>query len=206
MVIARHMGSGTMENVRQDLMSLWKAPFSRLDWAGRFTLLEEIDEEISTLTPASMSAQEISSALTEGLINELQPTTVTCLEQAYIYLNSADRQHRDSARLWLILNGRETTLSEGLDPDAAGVEKRKANRFRVDLDSMVSANDLQADAKLIDVSVTGAKLSLAHPLPLGTRVDLEVPFLGRIAACVVWATAAFVGLSFVVDHAMPLLA
>jgi hypothetical protein len=201
------MAGDTLENVRGELISLWKRPFARLDWTGRIALLEDIDEEIRVLTPISMSATEISSALTQGLIDELQLGPVTCLEQAYIYLNSADRQHRESGRIWLILNGREKALFDSLDPtDMVGSEKRKASRFRVDLETMISTGDIHAGVKLVDVSSSGAKLSMEHPLPPGTRIDLEVPFLGRIAACVVWVTAAFVGLSFVADHAMPLLA
>ena len=92
--------SGGGRDMVDRLVATWLAPMRRLDWRRRLELLEEIDRLLGQqLEPGS--AQRVSRAFTAQLLHRLEADAIESLDQAWVYLNSADDTHAQRARRWL---------------------------------------------------------------------------------------------------------
>jgi hypothetical protein len=186
------------DRLSADLARFWLLSLSRLDWRERLELLEKIDEEIRVVCHFEDIHRQVSQKFTAKMIEGLKGGGITCLEQAYIYLNSAVEVHRNAARAWLVLKRPNSPLlaaqasSQGR-PDG---EKRAAVRHTVNLPTTIAVNDNHFSGSLVDISLSGAKVAISSNLVKGAIVEVDVPFLGRVAASVVWVAASFVGLAF----------
>jgi len=191
-----------LNRMSDELVSTWILSFSRMNWAERLELLEQVDEQIHFRVEDQEMSRSISQLFTAKLIERMRGGVVSCLDQAYVYLNSADHIHHEAARVWMVLSqtGHFASAQDMASKGVPGSEKRTNQRLEVNLDGVMAANDNSYTVKLIDVSSGGAKVSVPQSLPKGTQVYLDVPLLGRVAACVVWVAATFVGLSFVTQQ------
>lgn len=182
-----------------ELNATWAAAFAGLGWPARLELLEQIDLQLQMRYKEAAVYQEISRAFTAHLIAQLPVSRVECIEQAYFFLNSARIADRQAAQVWLIINkfDRNVVGSEMSSRPQPGAEKRTARRIAVDMPGFIAANNLSIEAKVVDVSRGGARVAIARTLAKGTRVVLDLPMLGRVAAYVVWVASSFVGLAFV---------
>ena len=187
------------EIIAQDLADFWHDPIARRAWQQRLELIEKIDEEIKFFAATESIHRHVSTQFTSLLIERLTEPTVTCLPQVYIYLNSANLLHRQAAWAWLVLHDTNNPMLQALSTDnkALGSEKRTETRHELDLFSTLAVNDNQFQGRLIDISKNGAKMAVTADLPKGTRVEMVVPLLGRVAAVVVWAAATAIGLAFI---------
>jgi len=93
-------GSGGGRDMVDRLVATWLAPMRRLDWRRRLELLEEIDRLLGQQLGAG-PARQVSQAFTAQLLHRLEAGAVESLDQAWMYLNSADDTHALRARLWL---------------------------------------------------------------------------------------------------------
>jgi hypothetical protein len=78
-------------------------------------------------------------------------------------------------------------------------ERRQSVRIPSDLPSFV--RDLQSDAYIdctvIDISETGARVSVARPLECGNSIELHIPAKGQVfQASIVWCRGNEIGTSF----------
>ena len=89
------------------LVATWLAPMRRMDWRQRLELLEEIDRLLVEQMDAH-PARLLSQAFTAQLLHRLGAGAVEGLDQAWMYLNSADEAHALRARAWLA--GTDTPL------------------------------------------------------------------------------------------------
>ncbi|MBI5164564.1 MAG: hypothetical protein HY985_11765 [Magnetospirillum sp.] len=78
----------------EEVLDAWLRPMTRLDWAGRLDLLEEIDRLLA-------ADPGMAQAFTARLIDALGGEAVTCNDQAVIHLYSSDARHRQDGRAWL---------------------------------------------------------------------------------------------------------
>jgi len=84
-----------------ELVHRWAAPLERKSWAERLTLLNEIHDHLMEELETFEELCEIFPRLVAGLIEHLGADDVTSLEQAHIYANSIDVEHRKVAGAWL---------------------------------------------------------------------------------------------------------
>lgn len=183
------------------VLSSWLLPLLNRSWPERLALIEEIDSKIQSDFESAEFCQSVSRKFTAKIIDRLLPGNVICKEQAFIYLNSSNPIHRQAGHLWLLIH--EPTYAgfiasnQGTLPRDA--ERRHAARHDIDLAGTLATGGLALEAKMVDVSTTGARLQIDHPPQAGSLVFFDVPFLGRMAASVVWVAATFIGLAFVAD-------
>jgi hypothetical protein len=191
--------------VVSDLLGLWLPTFAKLGWKQRLELLEQIDTQLAEDIADLEECRRVSELFTSELLRNIPLELVNSKEQAFIYLNSETDGHRQAARVWFVLNRVHCNLFDD-ETRGHGADKRSNTRYSVDIPGLIADNDSFAMGHLVDISATGAKVELYSALPSGTQVMLDIPFLGRVAAMVVWVAAAFVGLSFVTDQLATVLA
>ena len=184
----------------EELARFWLLPLTKLSWPERLEVLEKIDDEIGAIFTTPESHRKTSREFTARMVRDLGVGTVTCVEQAYVYLNSADDVHVNAARMWLVLNRPNSGILAASSAAQGGSDQRVAPRHEVDLPTVIAHNDNRISGKLVDVSVTGARIAVTSSLVKGTLVEIEVPHLGRVAACVMWVAASFVGLAFATQN------
>ncbi|MTJ81465.1 MAG: hypothetical protein F8N37_10650 [Telmatospirillum sp.] len=187
--------------VVHDLVHFFTPSFLQSGWNERLILLEQIDAQIANDFDDDIICRQISQSFTFEIIKRIKFDVVICKEQAYILLNSNDERHRQAARAWFIINQVPCAL---LDEDRAtasppGADLRLAPRHFVDLRGMIASNDCLSSVRLIDISATGARITVDSPPAAGTRIILDIPLLGRVAAMVVWVATSLVGLSFLFE-------
>lgn len=183
------------------LLSFLLPSFRKSTWKERLQLLEQIDCQIIDDFEDLALCRQISRKFTEEILKELDTDVVYCKEQAFIFLNSNDERHNQAARAWFIMKQVPCAIleDESAPPPVTGIDHRLSPRHNICLAGLIGTNATFTTAKLIDISASGAKVSTDTPLPTGTEVILDIPFLGRVAALVVWAAASAVGLSFPSD-------
>jgi hypothetical protein len=79
------------------------------------------------------------------------------------------------------------------------IERRNAVRTISCLQSYVRvlATDAYVDCTVLDISETGAKVSVATPVAKGASIELHIPVLGQVvSAVVVWSHQTELGASF----------
>jgi hypothetical protein len=189
--------------VVQDLVYFFLPYFMKASWRERLNLLENIDAQISHDFVKEELCRRISQNFTFEIIKRLAIDVVTCKEQAFILLNSSNVRHHEAARAWFVINQVPCAILEEspLSSPAGGQEHRHARRHSVQLSGLIAANDVVSPGQVVDISATGAKVTIAAPPPTGTHVVLDIPLLGRVAALVVWVTASMAGVSFLIDQA-----
>jgi len=185
-----------------DLLSTWLPIFIPLNWKERVELLRQIRAQLSAYIGDDHKCRRISQLFTLEILKRIVVGPLDCEDQASMFLYSGDIRHRQAARAWFVLN---RDLSDMVDVPSGkasfmGTERRSTRRYCVKLPIFITAKDAYFMGNLFDITTTGAQLEVDLPPPVGTKVSLEIPLLGRLAALVVWATATFVGLSFVKDR------
>ena len=193
----------TCEDPRQvgsELLAFWLPPLGRLDWSNRLALVEEIDERIAADYGVRdpLAFERISRAFTAGLVDHLAAPAISSREQALLYLNSAADSHRQAAIVWLVLNDPDCEALAALHTteSLARSDKRAAARHAVNVASMIAAQQGRLMGKLVDISHSGAKVAMDRVPAKGTGVLMDIPYMGTVAGCVVWAASAFAGLAF----------
>lgn len=187
------------ETFVETVVAAWLLAFLKRGWRERRAMLDRIAEEIRVTWRGADSADALAESVTARLIDRLHTAAVTCPEQAHVYLRSGDEGHRNAGTVWLVLNDPASAmfLDTPIAHSLIGGNKRAAIRHELNIAGALAANDHLSDARLVDVSQGGAKVMIDNPPPMGTRVYLDIPFLGRVIARVVWVVASFIGLSFV---------
>lgn len=193
----------SVAQVVNDLLRFWLPSFKKMDWTERLGLLEQIDIQLGRDFAEGAAYRRISHLFTAEILRKIPVGTIQSREQAYFMLNSADDGHREAARVWFILNrirvdeqeSRESVTSFGT------VEHRATPRHTVKLPGILALGEASRHARLVDISVGGARLEITEAMPAGSRVVLELPMLGRVAALVVWAATGVAGLSFSTEQA-----
>ncbi|CAK0774668.1 putative PilZ domain-containing protein [Azospirillaceae bacterium] len=192
------------EKIIEDMLSSWKGEFHNMDWSRRLSFLEQIDENIEFSIRRDGLSRELSQKFTRSLIEEVKSSRLICREQAYVYLNSQDETHRQTAQMWLVLNERRQSSREKNTPIVrvvTGKEKRTAPRQEINLPGLIASNDDHSQsARLLDVSMGGARVATKGGPKVGSTITLHVPLFEPIAASVVWLATTSVGLSFAVPQ------
>ncbi len=83
------------------LASFWLPSLERMTWRQRLDLLEVIDAELAGGHPGDKTYEEISRKFVLRLLERTGELSISCREQALIYLNSSLDSHRSAAETWL---------------------------------------------------------------------------------------------------------
>lgn len=83
------------------LASFWLPSLERMTWRQRLDLLEVIDAELAGCHPGDKTYEEISRKFVLRLLERTGELSISCREQALIYLNSSLESHRIAAETWL---------------------------------------------------------------------------------------------------------
>ncbi len=83
------------------LASFWLPSLERMTWRQRLDLLEVIDAELAGGHPGDKTYEEISRKFVLRLLERTGDLSISCREQALIYLNSSLDTHRIAAQIWL---------------------------------------------------------------------------------------------------------
>lgn len=84
-----------------ELARFWLPSLERMNWRQRLDLLEVIDNELASGHPGDKTYEEISRKFVRRLLDRTGALSITCREQALIYLNSSSESHRAEAETWL---------------------------------------------------------------------------------------------------------
>lgn len=185
------------EIMAEKILYFWLEPLRSRGWQERLLLIEIIDDQIKKACNSPDIYRRVSQTFTAILLEKLS-ATITCVDQAYVHLNSANVQHRQLALAWLLLNRPHSPLLYRQGAPDPIEEKRSATRLPVNLPGLISTNDKRYEGKLLDISRSGAKINIEHnAVDCGERVDIDISMLGRAAATVVWIASTSVGLAFI---------
>lgn len=199
----RRLAQPEADQAAKELADFWFAPFRTREWEERLDLLEKIDEEIRNQCETEDIYHYLSGLFTTLLIERLGTEPIRSRAQAYGYLNASRGAYRQPAIAWLVMNDPDSPVLQTEEKTGAvgGAEKRTAVRHAVELSGIIAVNDNEFDGKVVDISKTGARVATSAEIPRGTRVRVRVPMLGQVTAVVAWASATFIGLTFISPHA-----
>ncbi len=93
--------SRAAEELAKELVVRWGPLFADKSWAERLPLLNEVHEQLQDDLGDFDIYAEISPIFIRELIEHLRGGMVQSREQAQIYANSADPEHRRQAGAWL---------------------------------------------------------------------------------------------------------
>lgn len=82
------------------LSDLFTPQFSRIGWAERYRLLDDIFDYLDENMKEREAIRECFAQIVERLISSADGGPLWCDEQAHIYAASAALQHRQLARRW----------------------------------------------------------------------------------------------------------
>ena len=91
----------TVEDLAKELAARWIPQLLHKSWSERLNLLQQIHEQLQEDLEDLSLFSEISPALIREIIDGLSDGPITSFEQAHIYANSADRDHRRVASEWI---------------------------------------------------------------------------------------------------------
>jgi len=185
------------EIMAEKILCFWLEPLKNRCWQERLSLIEIIDDQIKKACISPEIYRRVSQNFTAILLEKLS-ATITCVDQAYVHLNSANVQHRQVALAWLLLNRPHSPLLFRQTAPDPIEEKRSATRLPVNLPGLITTNDNRYKGQLLDISRSGAKIKVEHnAVDRGEIVDVEISMLGRVAATVVWIASSSIGLAFI---------
>ncbi len=90
-----------VEDLAKELAARWMPQLLRKSWPERLNLLQQIHEQLQEDLEDLSLFSEISPALIREIIEGLSDGPIVSFEQAHIYSNSADHDHRRVAGEWL---------------------------------------------------------------------------------------------------------
>ena len=88
-----------------ELVSLWADTLAEKPWAERLEMLNGIHEQLLVDIGDFEAYCDVSPKFVEGLIRSWGIQQIDCSEQAHIYANSGDEEHRQMAGDWLKSQG-----------------------------------------------------------------------------------------------------
>jgi hypothetical protein len=90
-----------MMRLTNELLDRWTPALQGKDWGKRLVLLGEIHEQLQEDIKDLETYCAVSPLFIAGVIDRLGDGDIESLEQAHIYSNSGDENHRRLAGLWL---------------------------------------------------------------------------------------------------------
>jgi len=88
------------EELATELATRWKSAFEPKSWAERLDLLHQVHEQLKEDLHNFEMYCAVSPLLVRELIVLLSGGAVVSLEQAHVYANSSDAEHRRAAGDW----------------------------------------------------------------------------------------------------------
>jgi hypothetical protein len=92
------------EVLARELVELWADTLALEPWSKRLEMLNGIHEQLIADIGDFEQYCEVSPRFVAGLIEHWKPERITCVEQAHIYANSGNEDHRKTAGDWLKAN------------------------------------------------------------------------------------------------------
>jgi len=185
------------EIMAEKILYFWLEPLMNRGWQERLILIEIIDDQIKKACKSHEIYQKVSQNFTAILLEKMS-AAITCVDQAYVHLNSANVQHRQLALAWLLLNQPHSPLLYRQGAPDLIEEKRSATRLPVNLPGLITTNDNRYEGELLDISRSGAKVKIDYSgVVRGEKVCIDIYRLGEVAATVVWIASTAIGLTFI---------
>lgn len=83
-----------------ELADRWLEPTRATSWAGRLALLNEIHDHLREEIPEFDRFCDIFPRFIAALIERLGDRDISSADQAHVFANSADAEHRHAAAVW----------------------------------------------------------------------------------------------------------
>jgi hypothetical protein len=83
-----------------ELADRWLEPTRATSWAGRLSLLNEIHDHLREEIPDFDHFCDVFPRFIAALIERLADPVITSADQAHVFANSADPNHRQAAAVW----------------------------------------------------------------------------------------------------------
>ncbi len=93
-------GSGPAPIV-EELSARWTPILRPMTWAQRLAALNDIHDQLTEDFPSMEELCEVFPNFVAAMIERLGGFDIECVEQAHIYANSIDPEHRATAGAWL---------------------------------------------------------------------------------------------------------
>lgn len=84
----------------EELAVRWYRPIAAADWPQRLALLNEIHDHLREEIPDFEQFCEVFPLFIAGLIRRISDPVITSADQAHVFANSADPEHRQAAAAW----------------------------------------------------------------------------------------------------------
>ena len=100
-VVTQQLPQKSPQQLAEELAELWADTLAAATWPDRLQLLGDIHDQIRSDIGDLDVYCAVSPIFVAGLLERMEGGGITCVEQAHIYSNSADKRHRDAAGKWL---------------------------------------------------------------------------------------------------------
>lgn len=83
-----------------ELADRWLEPTKAVSWPGRLSLLNEIHDHLREEIPEFDRFCDVFPRFIAALIDRLEDSHITSADQAHVFANSANPEHRQAAATW----------------------------------------------------------------------------------------------------------